>query len=50
MDHCCWFTIATCAAETTANFTRYSIKLSTSLNPGKVDRKMGENKMELDYT
>lgn len=50
MDHCCWFTIATHAAETTANLTRYSIMLSTSLNPGKVDRKMGENKMELDYT
>lgn len=50
MDHCCWIPIATCAAETTANLTRYSIMLSTSLNPGKVDRKMGENKMELDYT
>lgn len=50
MDHCCWFTIATRAVETTTNLTRYSIKLSTSLNPGKVDRKMGENKMELDYT
>lgn len=41
--------IVICVVEIIVNLIRYLIMLSISLNLGKVDRKMGENKMELDY-